>query len=830
MIKLSPNSLSSRFILTSFVIIALLSVSSILVLQSLNSFEKEIHRNITNHTETQRNNSLAIREIFQLMSRLQLLEQSFIYSEEALHKEGLFIEDKLQNIRRLIHDKDIAQSMDKFINNFNRLIGSSLTLNNIVKEYKIIDTQLGSDIDDLELDIAKHSLKALLSNPENNFDQHTADVISPIREVYLIAGKLGTSIETKITTETEEVVLIAVLQKLDILKTNLDNMPKNNEDIKNLSDKVYKSIRDYKKVIKKMQANLSQRWTIMDDLVSSQQTAINLIEKAEGDINKSLRRLESNLAEKIHNIKIFIILAATIITSISLIIFNLIVRRHIKTPIDKMIQGIEAFKADQLGQAIKLNRNDEWNTIEQAFNSMAERLKSTYEQLKKERLSFDYLAHHDPLTGLANRLFAYKEVNELIRISTDQDKKFSLIYLDLDEFKHINDSLGHEAGDSLLKTIADKLVHTVDEDGHVIRLGGDEFMVVLPYIQDIDIVQTYADTIQLELKKPILLRDRTVFVGVSIGICQFPDHGTSVNDLIRNADTAMYQAKHLGKNCSEIYHSNMTIQAMDRLQKTSGIRRAIDSNEFKLVYQPQYDLNTGEIVATEALIRWQHPELGLLTPDKFLPVAEQTGLITDIDDWVFVEVAKQVQAWKSLGVSFRNFRVSLNFSGRKFLKSQLSEKLLSILKNFNCQPKDIEIEITEQDIMTNLSVCINTIQQLKAIGFSLAIDDFGTGYSSFSYLKNLPADTIKMDKSFTFGIKEGNKDMAIVKTMISLAAMMKISIIAEGIESEEQKKLLRQNGCYRGQGYHLGMPMEVEEITHLILANIFREIDINASH
>lgn len=830
MIKLSLNSLSSRFILTSFIIIVLLSVSSILVLQSLNSFEKEIHRNITNHTETQRNNSLAIREIFQLMSRLQLLEQSFIYSEEALHKEGLFIEDKLQNIRRLIHDEDIAQSMDKFIKNFNRLIGNSLTLNNIVKEYKSIDTQLGSDIDELELDIAKYSLKMLLSNSENIFDQHTADIISPIREVYLIAGKLGTSIETKITTETEEVVLLAVLQKLDILKTNLDNMPKDNEDIKNLSDKVYKSIRDYKKVIKKMQANLSQRWTVMDDLVSSQQTAINLIEKAEGDINKSLRRLESNLANKIHNIKIFIILAATIITSISLIIFNLIVRRHIKTPIDKMIQGIEAFKADQLGQVIKLNRNDEWNTIEQAFNSMAERLKSTYEQLKKERLSFDYLAHHDPLTGLANRLFAYKEVNELIRISTNQEKKFSLIYLDLDEFKHINDSLGHEAGDRLLQKIADKLVHTVGEDGHVIRLGGDEFMVVLPYIQDIDTVQTYADAIQLELKQPILLRDSTVFVGVSIGICQFPDHGTSVNDLIRNADTAMYQAKHLGKNCSEIYHSNMTIQAMDRLQKTSGIRRAIDNNEFKLVYQPQYDLNTGEMVAAEALIRWQHPELGLLTPDKFLPVAEQTGLIIDIDDWVFVEVAKQVQSWKSLGVSFRNFRVSLNFSGRKFLKSQLSEKLLSILKNFNCQPKDIEIEITEQDIMTNLSVCINTIQQLKAIGFSLAIDDFGTGYSSFSYLKNLPADTIKMDKSFTFGIKEGNKDMAIVKTMISLAAMMNISIIAEGIESEEQKKLLRQNGCYRGQGYHLGMPMEAEEITHLILANIFREIDINASH
>ncbi len=802
-------SLSGRFVLAATTIIIILMTISTVLIRQLISVEDTVTEQTRNHVSRMTDNAKITKKILELTSRVQLLEQTYLYNKEFLYKENLLIDEQLQRIKLLSQDSEALLRMDDFIKSFHRFLGNSISLNNILQEYSEIDKQLEKSIDRIKF-LSSFSLKQNYQN---------ANLVSAgiIMENYLNASRLSVSIRGQITPTTEKVLLINLENKLKKLEESLNDAAFKDESIVNIAQKTVKLIDDYLIVLRRLRANLSHRWLIMETLIEGQERIIDYIDLSEKKMHENALITEKSLKEEIASLRELILILSILIILSSMIIFGVLIRRHINSPMQKIVQGINNFEAGKLKGSIELDRSDEWHTIEKALNNMAFRLDKTYEQLVEERKNYHYIAHHDPLTGLANRLFAYEKLESLIKKYREHGEKFSVVYLDLDEFKQVNDSLGHGVGDKLLKKIANELLAVVGDSADVIRLGGDEFMLLYQNIENIKDVEKYAEELSLAMRKPIALNDTTVVVGSSIGICHFPEHGSDVEALIRNADTAMYQAKKQGSNQVRVYKREMTDKAKDLMHKISGIRNAIENDEFYLVYQPQYDLRTRELVGVEALIRWQHPEWGLICPTEFLPIAEQSDLIGDVDGWVFKKVASQIVEWKRQNLDISDIKVSLNFSGRKFIESHFIEKLEKVLLATGCSASMIEIEITEQDIMTRVEDRSEVMQRLRMAGFSLAIDDFGTGYSSFSYLKNLPVDTLKIDKMFIKDIKQNNKDLVIVKTMLSLASMLGLNVVAEGIETEEQQRLLTTNGCRYGQGYFLARPMPLEDINQLLV-------------
>ncbi len=801
-------SLSGRFVLAATTIIIVLMIVSVVLIRQLVSVENTITEKSRTQVSQMNNNSEITRKILELTARVRLLEQTYLYNKAFLYKENLLIDEQLQRIKLLSQDSESLVRMDDFIKSFHRFLGNSISLNNILQEYASIDRQLEKSIDRIKF-------ISPLASKEN---YQNANLISSgiIVENYLNASRLSLSIRGRITPETETILLFDLKDKLQELKVSLIDANFQDEKMINAVGISVKLIDDYSNVLRRLGANLSYRWPIMDALIEDQKKIIDYIDLNEKKMHESVLTTESGMREEILKLRQMILVLSVLIILFSIIIFSILIRRHINKPMQKIVQGINSFEAGKLKEKIELNRSDEWHTIEKSLNSMACRLDETYEQLIEERKNYHYIAYHDPLTGLSNRLFAYEKLEKLINNYHQLGMKFSVIYLDLDEFKQVNDSLGHGVGDKLLKKIANELLAVVGDSADVIRLGGDEFMLLYQNVENIKHVEMHAEELSLSMRKPIALNDSTVVVGSSIGICHFPEHGSDVEALIRNADTAMYQAKRQGSNQVRVYRREMTDKAKDLMHKISGIRHAIENDEFYLVYQPQYDLRTGELVGVEALIRWEHPEWGLICPNEFLPIAEQSDLIGDVDGWVFKRVASQIVEWEKKGLDVSDIKVSLNFSGRKFIESNFIEKLKEILASVGCSASMIEIEITEQDVMTRVEDRSDVMQRLREIGFSLAIDDFGTGYSSFSYLKSLPVDTLKIDKAFVSDIKQNNKDLVIVKTMLSLASMLGLNVVAEGIETEEQKRLLTTNGCRYGQGYFLARPMPLEDIDQLI--------------
>jgi diguanylate cyclase (GGDEF)-like protein/PAS domain S-box-containing protein len=427
----------------------------------------------------------------------------------------------------------------------------------------------------------------------------------------------------------------------------------------------------------------------------------------------------------------------------------------------------------------------------------------------KAEEKINHMAFHDALTGLANRrLFKNKFEDALIR-ARDSGAEIGLLFLDLDRFKIINDSLGHSLGDLLLQKVADRLKFTLERENIICRQGGDEFLILLEGVSLDETLQA-ANRIIQSLAQPFRLMEHEVVITPSIGISRYPEHGDDPDSLIKNADIAMYDAKRQGKNNYQLYRVTPEEVTSGQLVLEQNLRKALENKEFVLHYQPQLDLKTGSMSGVEALIRWQHPTLGFISPSRFIPLAEETGLIVPIGEWVLRTACFQNKAWQQAGLE--PVVVSVNLSIRQFFKPDLISTIKKILEETGLEPQYLELEITESMTM-NIESAIQIIHELKHLGVKVAIDDFGTGYSSLNYLKKLPIDRLKIDQSFVRDIEKISNDRDIVATIITMGHNLKMRVIAEGVESEEQLQFLNIHGCDEVQGYLISKPMPSEEFT-----------------
>jgi len=425
-----------------------------------------------------------------------------------------------------------------------------------------------------------------------------------------------------------------------------------------------------------------------------------------------------------------------------------------------------------------------------------------------------YIGTHDSLTGLPNRTLLMDRIQQAIVHDRRRECRAAVIYIDLDRFKVVNDTLGRHIGDELLIEVARRVKSCVREEDTVARPGGDEFNILLPNIQNAQDAKLVADDLLEILKEPYYIQDQELHLSASIGISIFPDDGDKVGELLKNSDIALYHAKERGRNNCKFYTAEMNEKAEQKHVLISHLRNALLEEEFKLYYQPIVDLKTGKIRSVEALMRWFHPERGMIPPDQFIPLAEETGLIIPIGEWVIEEACDQVNAWLEEGCKVPS--IAVNLSARQFAQKDLVEVFERILKEKKVDTKYITLEITEGTLIDNTEVVIERMKALKKMGFKIAVDDFGTGYSSLSYLKLFPIDTLKIDRAFILDTPECQEDIAIVKTIIVLAHSLKMKVIAEGIEKKPQLEFLKDENCDYYQGYYFSKPAPADEITALL--------------
>ncbi len=429
---------------------------------------------------------------------------------------------------------------------------------------------------------------------------------------------------------------------------------------------------------------------------------------------------------------------------------------------------------------------------------------------KKAEEQVMFLAHHDPLTELPNRLVVRDRVEQAMIYSTREKSKAALLFLDIDNFKIINDTLGHTVGDALLQQVALRLRYCIRTTDTVSRQGGDEFLIVLPGVHDTaDITTVVAKVLEL-LAAPFEIEGHNdLSTTASLGVSVFPDDGKDFDTLLRKADTAMYHAKEGGRNRCSFFDRQMNADADERLALRNELRRAIDREEFVLYYQPQVDLVSGAIIGAEALIRWRHPERGLLAPGHFISIAEESGLIVPIGEWVLHEVCRQAVVWQNGG--FPELVVAANLSAVQFKQSELESTIVSALLKSGIDPRLLELELTESILIKDTEQVLSTIRRIKSFGIKLSIDDFGTGYSSLAYLKRFSVDKLKIDQSFIRDLETDPGDAAIVRAVIQMARSLGLRTIAEGVENQRILEHLRVSHCDEAQGYHIARPMCADE-------------------
>ncbi|QYF93617.1 EAL domain-containing protein [Massilia sp. PAMC28688] len=423
---------------------------------------------------------------------------------------------------------------------------------------------------------------------------------------------------------------------------------------------------------------------------------------------------------------------------------------------------------------------------------------------KESQDKLDHMAHHDPLTSLPNRLLFHDRLQHALQRASRDHQRLAILFIDLDRFKNVNDTLGHHVGDELLKQVAGALQGKLRDGDTLARLGGDEFIVLLENIDSQFGAGQVAEKLMAMFEMPFTVSDYELFVTGSVGISVYPDDAEDLNMLIRNADVAMYQAKARGRNGYQFYAPSMTGEGVERLRLEAMLRRSIDRNEIFLNYQPQVEIDTGRLIGVEALVRWENPELGVVTPVRFIPLAEDTGFINQLGKWVLYESCRQMVRWQEAGLYVP--KIAVNLSVKQFERGSIVNMVAEILRETGLEPQRLQLEVTESMIM-NTGDALVFINDLHSIGVGLAIDDFGTGYSSLAYLKQLPVQTLKIDRSFIKDISTDVNDEAIAIAIIQLGKSMNLSVIAEGVETEEQAAFLLRHGCNLAQGYFYSRPI-----------------------
>ncbi|MDG5473157.1 DUF4084 domain-containing protein [Jeotgalibacillus sp. ET6] len=465
---------------------------------------------------------------------------------------------------------------------------------------------------------------------------------------------------------------------------------------------------------------------------------------------------------------------------------------------------------DFLIQSQKLNKK-----LEIIVADRTKELHVKNQELEESMREVEYIAYHDSLTSLPNRRYFEEAVEKAMKESLSSDNGLAILFIDLDRFKFINDTLGHHIGDLLLKHVARSLKEIVGDQHIVSRQGGDEFMILLCSTSREEAGQT-AEKIVKELENPISINGNELFITSSIGITLYPQHGSNADTLIKRADTSMYSAKDQGKNRYQFFNASMDEQILLKTNLENGLRRAIELDELSVAYQPKMELRSKGIIGAEALLRWKHKKYGSISPSTFIPLAEETGLIVKLGDWILNEACLQLKKWHLAGMN--QFSVSVNVSTIQFLQKDFVEKVENVLIQADLEPKFLELEITESTMM-DIKLVVAKLEKLRSLGINISVDDFGSGYSSLSHLKNLPIDILKIDKTFIDDIENNRSNAAIVSTILNLARNLSLTVIAEGVENEKQYEILSEKGCDQIQGYFLSKPLPAGEMVKMIEAS-----------
>lgn len=448
---------------------------------------------------------------------------------------------------------------------------------------------------------------------------------------------------------------------------------------------------------------------------------------------------------------------------------------------------------------VEVQGHDEVARLAQVFNEMSDNLRGQFTELQQVQHDLAFQAQHDPLTGLPNRLMFDLRCSQAIAAAKNHQHKLALLFFDLDHFKNINDSYGHQLGDSVLHAVAERLSLILDDQKIVARLGGDEFCVLLEKIETEQDVATVAQSILDMLSVPLQCEQHEFFLTASIGICLYPRDGEDEIKLLRNADTAMYRAKAAGRSAYHFYSREQTSTVRERTTMEQRLRKSVERGELRLNYQPQVCLGSGKVIGVEALARWSSPEFGLVPPDKFIPIAEESGLIIPMGEWILDDACRQMQQWRKNGSDIP--RVAVNISALQIQRSDIVTMVRSTLNSTGLPANFLELEITEGYILQDADRAIAVLQQLRDLGISIAIDDFGTGFSSLSYLHRLPIDRLKIDKSFVQEIGSTSRAAQVAQAIVSLGKTLGLAIIGEGVENEEHAESLKEWGCLEGQGF-----------------------------
>ena len=433
---------------------------------------------------------------------------------------------------------------------------------------------------------------------------------------------------------------------------------------------------------------------------------------------------------------------------------------------------------------------------------------------KQSEALLHFLANHDQLTQLPNRNEFLRRLDEAVARAARYGYRIGVLFIDLDRFKNVNDTLGHESGDALLVAVAGRFSETLRGSDTVARLGGDEFTVLLSEISNPQEAAASAQRLRATLAQPFVVQDQEVFASASIGISIYPDDGADAATLLRNADMAMYRAKDMGRNIFQFYSREATEAAMQRLGIESRLRRAVDRGEFVLHYQPIVDVESNQIVGLESLVRWNRPDTGLVSPATFIPIAEETGLIVPIGDWVLETACRQLRAFHESGHA--GLRIAVNLSPKQFRRRDMAQTIADTLARTGLAAQHLELEITESSVMENPETAVLTLHALKEMGVHLSIDDFGTGYSSLSQLKRFPIHALKVDQSFIRDIPADEENAAIASAIIAMGQRLRLTLVAEGVETSEQLAFIRERGCRYAQGYLFSRPIPADEIAALL--------------
>jgi len=526
-----------------------------------------------------------------------------------------------------------------------------------------------------------------------------------------------------------------------------------------------------------------------------------------------------NSAGKVANQILILLLAIMVIAAFFGIVFF---RRSVIMPMSQMVNQLNQHRHQvPVGSLVKAellddHRLDEFGLLAHHFNQSTIALNRNNHDLnlqinerRQAEQQLKHLAMHDPLTGLPNRLLFQDRLQQAIAQAKRHQHKFAVVFMDLDNFKIINDTMGHDSGDELLKQVASRLASTEREMDTVARLGGDEFAFILNQIGTIGAVVNFAQRLKMLFSSSIVVNENNINIGSSIGITVFPNDAASSEELLRNADIAMYQAKADGRNTIRFFTQEMNTKLQQNKEILTDLTESLAQNNFELYYQPLFMLENKSLVGAEALIRWHHPDKGMIPPDVFIGVAEQSGLINDLGDWVLAQTCRQIVAFKKASVL--PIRIAINISPVQFRRKDFVQHMLQILEQYNVSTESIELEITEGAVMDNVDEAIKTMYALHNAGFNLSIDDFGTGYSSLSYLKRFPIQKVKIDRSFISDLENDDDNRSITTAIIQMGHSLGLHVLAEGVESKRQLQYLQEEHCDYVQGYYTGKPMPASE-------------------